>query len=128
MFATIKIIGATKPKEAQMVNVVYTSDGTTRMTKDAAQKLLENAGFTNVTFEEEYSDDIEAGYVISQSPTFQDGYSIHLNEPIVVKVSKGAQQATLPDKIVGEKIDGTDYVIESISFEKGVGHILTLKK
>ena len=105
MFATIKIIGASKPKEAQMVNVVYTSDGTTRMTKDAAQKLLENAGFTNVTFEEEYSDDIEAGYVISQSPAFQDGYSIHLNEPIVVKVSKGAQQATLPDKIVGEKID-----------------------
>lgn len=33
-----------------------------------------------------------------------------------------------PMPVVGEKIDGTDYVIESISFEKGVGHILTLKK
>lgn len=33
-----------------------------------------------------------------------------------------------PMLVVGEKIDGTDYVIESISFEKGVGHILTLKK
>lgn len=33
-----------------------------------------------------------------------------------------------PMFVVGEKIDGTDYMIKSISFEKGVGHILTLKK
>ena len=105
MFATVKILGASKPKEGKMVNVVFSSDNTTRLTKEAAQKLLENAGFKNVKFEEEYSDSIEAGYVISQSPAFQSEYSIHLDEPIVVKVSKGAQTATLPDKIVGEKID-----------------------
>lgn len=33
-----------------------------------------------------------------------------------------------PMLVVGEKIDGTDYVIESIGFEKGVGRILILKK
>lgn len=33
-----------------------------------------------------------------------------------------------PMLVVGDKIEGTDYVIESISFEKDVGYILTLKK
>lgn len=33
-----------------------------------------------------------------------------------------------PMLIVGDKIEGTDYVIESIGFDKSVGHILTLKK
>ena len=88
-----------------MINVVFSSDGTTRLTKDAAKTLLENAGFTNVTFEEEYNDSVEAGYVISQSPAFQAGFSIHANEPIVVKVSKGAQTAVMPTDIVGAKID-----------------------
>ena len=105
MFATIKIISISKPKEAEMINVVFSSDGTTRLTKDAAKTLLENAGFTNVTFEEEYNDSVEAGYVISQSPAFQAGFSIHANEPIVVKVSKGAQTAVMPTDIVGAKID-----------------------
>ena len=105
MFATIKIISISKPKEAEMINVVFSSDGTTRLTKDAAKTLLENAGFTNVSFEEEYNDSVEAGYVISQSPAFQAGYSIHTNEPIVVKVSKGAQTAVMPTDIVGAKID-----------------------
>ena len=105
MFATMKIISASKPKEAEMINVVFSSDGTTRLKKDTALQLLSNAGFTNVKVEEEYNDEIAEGFVISQTPAFQAGYSIHLNEPIVIKVSKGAQTATLPDPIVGEKID-----------------------
>lgn len=33
-----------------------------------------------------------------------------------------------PMLVVGDQIEGTDYIIESITFEKGVGHILTLRK
>lgn len=32
-----------------------------------------------------------------------------------------------PMLVVGDKIAGTDYVIESIGFEKGVGSIIVLK-
>ena len=32
-----------------------------------------------------------------------------------------------PMLIVGDKIEGTDYVIESIGFEKGIGHIIKVK-
>jgi hypothetical protein len=31
-----------------------------------------------------------------------------------------------PMLVVGEPIEGTPYIIESLSFQKGVGHILTL--
>lgn len=32
-----------------------------------------------------------------------------------------------PMLVVGDKIEGTDYVIESIEFEKGIGHIIKVK-
>ena len=85
---TIKILNSSRPAQAQIPELVW-QDSDTRLTKEAAENLLKEAGFTDYEFQEEYSEEVEAGYVISQDPVYQDNYKINLNQKITILVSKG---------------------------------------
>ena len=80
-----------------------------RKTKDEAISELRNLGFdvdNNLTIEEEYSDTVEVGYVISQEPEYQgDNFKINVTEPIKLVISKGQKTIVLPKKMVGEKLE-----------------------
>ena len=104
MFSTIKILNSSRPAQAQIPELVW-QDSDTRLTKEAAENLLKEAGFTDYEFQEEYSEEVEAGYVISQDPVYQDNYKINLNQKITILVSKGQKMITIPKKLVGKNID-----------------------
>ena len=104
MFSTIKILNSSRPAQAQIPELVW-QDSDTRLTKEAAENLLKAAGFTDYEFQEEYSEEVEAGYVISQDPVYQDNYKINLNQKITILVSKGQKMITLPKKLVGKNIE-----------------------
>ena len=104
MFSTIKILNSSRPAQAQIPELVW-QDSDTILTKEAAENLLKEAGFTDYEFQEEYSEEVEAGYVISQDPVYQDNYKINLNQKITILVSKGQKMITLPKKLVGKNIE-----------------------
>ena len=104
MFSTIKILNSSRPAQAQIPELVW-QDSDTRLTKEAAENLLKEAGFTDYEFQEEYSEEVEAGYVISQDPVYQDNYKINLNQKITILVSKGQKMITIPKKLVGKNIE-----------------------
>ena len=116
MLSTIAILNGTlkgsRPEQKEMVNVSGLN-GATRLTKEEAVKTLNEAGFTDITIEEEYSDDVEVGYIISQKPEAKENYNYNLTQPITLVVSKGKKIVTLPKKMVGKKIsDVTDELDE----------------
>ena len=107
MFTTIAVLSGTlssgRPEQKEMVNVSGIN-GATRLTKEEAIKALNDEGFTDITIEEEYSDDVEEGYVISQKPEAKDNYNYNLTQPITLVISKGKKIVTLPKKMVGKKV------------------------
>ena len=102
MFATIGIINASRPKQANIPNLLVNANKES-LTKEEAIKLLEEAGFTNYKVEEEFSDDVEINHVIRQTPNYQENFLYNLTEEITIVVSKGSKMITLPKKIKGEK-------------------------
>ena len=101
MFATIGIINASRPKQANIPNLLVNAEKES-LTKEEAIKLLEEAGFTNYEVKEEFDDNVEAGHVIKQTPNYQENYLYNLSEKITITVSKGSKMIILPKKIKGE--------------------------
>lgn len=62
------VLKATNPKEVEMPNIVG-------LTKDEAQQKVESAKLKFVVSSEEYNTDIEENYIISQEPTYVEGYN-----------------------------------------------------
>lgn len=71
-----------------MVNVVG-------LYKTAAEEELKKAGFTNYTFETKKDNDVQEGYVISQS--VDEGTAVSADEEIVVTVSEGKEDKEVPN-------------------------------
>ena len=67
----------------------------------SAEAALKNAGFS-VMVDEQYSETVAAGQVISQSET--SGSNIKKNSTVLIVVSKGAQMITVPN-VVGKDSD-----------------------
>lgn len=61
---------------------------------DNAKWVLESQGFS-VQVSEEYSDDVEEGYVISQTPTADNDLSLSKGDVIKIVVSKGKEQKVI---------------------------------
>ena len=122
MFATITILNNTRPAEAQIPELVW-QDEENRLTKEAAETRLKEAGFTNYEFKEEFSDEVEAGYVISQDPVYQDNYNINLDQKITILVSKGQKMITLPDKLVGKKIEEVKEILDGLEAQYEVQEV-----
>ncbi len=136
MYSTMAILNGSRPKQEVMPNVAG-YNGEKNMSKDDAVKLLNELGFKNISFEEEYSEDIDPGYVIKQSPEYVNNFKINVTEPVKLTISKGQKYVTLPKKMVGQKLEDiadqlkelevTYEILEETSEEEEAGTILKVE-
>ena len=106
MAGTIALLNGNRPDQVPMPNLIGNEQGVGRVTKEDAKKQLEELGFEDIKFEEEYSDTVEAGYVIKQTPEYAgDEFRINVTEKVTLVVSKGQKIVTLPKKMVGKKFE-----------------------
>ena len=85
-----------------------------RAEKEAAIEALELLGFKDVVIEEEYNDEVEAGYVISQTPVYKTNYKYNVTEKVTLVISKGQKMVTLPKIIEGKKSDDVISELEEL--------------
>ncbi len=116
MTATMSILNGTRPTQIEIPNVSGVNDEK-RMTKDEAIKALNDLGFKNIEVEEEYSDDVEEGYVISQSPEYKSNFKYNLTQSIKLVVSKGQKIVTLPKKMVGKNIEDVKKELDELELK-----------
>ena len=105
LFGTITFVNNARPQEVVMPDLSGTVEGNKRMTKEAATAALTELGFTHIKYVEEYSEEIEEGFVIKQEPKFQENYKLNVTKEITLTVSKGQKIVTLPKKIVGKQVE-----------------------
>jgi len=87
------------PKTAKMPNVEGES-------LETALKMLESAGFKNITFEEYVDSDLPKDTVVEQSE--KAGDEIPLSTQIVLKLSKGPEEETQPETTAPEETEPTE--------------------
>ena len=116
MFGTIGFLNADRPAQVQIPNVAGTNDEK-RMSKDEAIKALNDLGIKDITVEEEYTEDVEAGYVISQTPEYQSNFTINVTQPIKLIVSKGQKIVTLPKRIKGKNIEDVKEELDELELK-----------
>ena len=104
MYGTMAVLNGTRPKQEEMPNLAG-YDNEEPVSKDNAIEQLQLLGFKNIKIKEEYSDDVEEGYVISQDPEYKSNFKINVTEEVVLTVSKGQKIVTLPKKMVGKNIE-----------------------
>ena len=79
--------------------------------------MLNDAGFENITIEEEYNDEVEEGYVISQNPESKTNFKYNVTQAITLTVSKGQKIVTLPKRIKGKKIDDVKNELDELELK-----------
>jgi len=97
----------TEAKEVKMPDVVG-------RTQEAAEKMLKDAGFTNVKVNTEASKDVVKGYVISQSVS-KDTMS-KPDAEVVIVVSLGPSSVKIPD-LTGRTDDEATKILEELGFK-----------
>ena len=91
---TMLVLNITNPPEVAMPNVVGLS-------KDEAQKEIENVKLKFEIEKEEYNKDVPEGFIISQDPTYMEKFNkVKQGSTVKVVVSKGEEKTTVP-KVVG---------------------------
>ena len=91
---TMLVFNLTNPPEVAMPNVVGLS-------KEEAQKEIENVKLKFEIEKEEYNKDVPEGFIISQDPTH---IKVKQGSTVKVVVSKGEEKTTVP-KVVGMEKD-----------------------
>ena len=95
---TMFVLNITNPPEVSMPNVVGLS-------KEEAQKAVEEAKLKFEVEKEEYDKEVPEGYVISQDPTYMERFNkVKQGSSVKVVISKGQEKTTVP-KVVGMKQD-----------------------
>ena len=95
---TMLALNLTNPPEVSMPNVVGLS-------KEEAQKEVENAKLKFEVEKEEYNKDVPEGFVISQDPTYMERFNkVKQGSTVKVVISKGQEKTTVP-KVVGMEKD-----------------------
>lgn len=95
---TMGILSLTNPPEVEMPKVVG-------MTKEEAQKAIEDAKLKFEVEKEEYSKEVEEGRVISQDPTYMERFNkVKEGSTVKVVISKGQEKTKVP-KVIGMKQD-----------------------
>ena len=85
------VLKATNPKEVEVPNVV-------NLSKEEAEKKVTDAKLKFEVSDEEYNTEVEAGYIISQDPTYTELYNkVKEGTTIKVVVSKGTEKTTVPN-------------------------------
>ncbi|MBR3614038.1 MAG: Stk1 family PASTA domain-containing Ser/Thr kinase [Clostridia bacterium] len=116
MYGTIATL-TDRPDQVSMPNLIGDAEGIGRLKRDDAIKQLEDLGFENISIEEEYSDTIEEGYVISQSPEYVGEFRINVDDEIKLVVSKGQKIVTLPNKMVGKTIEDVTKELDKLELK-----------
>ena len=110
---TMVVLNITNPKEVDLPNVVG-------LTKEEAQKQIEDAKLKFEVDKEEYNKDVEENHVISQDPTYFEKYhSVKQGSTVKVVISKGTEKATVP-KVVGMKQDDAVKALEDANLKADV--------
>ena len=95
---TMGVLSLTNPPEVEMPKVIG-------MTKEEAQKAIEDAKLKFEVEKEEYSKDVEEGKVISQDPTYMERFNkVKQGSTVKVVISKGQEKTKVP-KVIGMKQD-----------------------
>ena len=115
-FGTLAIFQGSRPAQAIIPNLAG-YNGEAPVKKEDAIALLEELGFKNYKVEEDWSDDVEEGYVISQSPEFKASFNRNVTEEVTIVVSKGQKLVTLPKKMVGKKYDDIAAELEELELD-----------
>ena len=104
---TLLALRATNPAEVQMPEVVG-------MSREEAQKEIENAKLVFEIEKEEYNRDVPEGFVISQDPAYMERFN-NVKEGSTVKViiSKGQEKATVPNVLGKEKEEAIRMIEDS---------------
>ncbi len=101
---TMLVLNVTNPKEIEMPNVVG-------LTREEAQQKIEEAKLKFEVQSEEYNADVEENHIISQDPTFVEGYSrVKQGSTVKVVVSKGTEKTKVPKVIGMQKDDATEAI------------------
>ncbi len=96
---TLAVLNMTNPSEVQLPKLV-------EMSKEDAQKLVEDNKLEMEVQSEEYNKDVPEGVIISQDPQYKDNYNVKEGSTIKVVVSKGAEKAVVPKVVGKEKEEG----------------------
>lgn len=115
MFGAMAALNSTKVKEVELPNLVWVEEGK-RMKFDEAKKILEELGL-QYDVEEVFNDEVESGYIISQSPEFQESFNIKVTEKFTLKVSKGTEMVTIPNDLVGKKIEDVEKTLREADIQ-----------
>ena len=115
MFGAMAALNSTKVKEVELPNLVWIEEGK-RMKLDEAKKILEELGL-QYDVEEVFNDEVEGGYIISQSPEFQESFNIKVTEKFTLKVSKGTEMVTIPNDLVGKKIEDVEKALREADIQ-----------
>ena len=95
---TMLVLNLTNPPEVAMPNVVGLS-------KEEAQKEIENVKLKFEIEKEEYNKDVPEGFIISQDPTYMEKFNkVKQGSTVKVVVSKREEKTTVP-KVVGMEKD-----------------------
>lgn len=94
-------------KEVEMPNVVG-------MSKEDAQKEIENAKLKFEVEKEEYNKDVQEGYVISQDPNYMERFNkMKKGTTVSVIISKGKEETTVPNVKGKEKEEAIKLIEEA---------------
>ncbi|MBQ1326430.1 MAG: Stk1 family PASTA domain-containing Ser/Thr kinase [Eubacterium sp.] len=106
----------TATSEATTEKALYDMQDVVGMTQLAAEKILRDAGFSNITFVNEKNEDVKEGYVIRSNP--EKGSKIAKDEAITVYVSAGAEEVTVPTVVgKGYSDDQATKILEEQGFK-----------
>ena len=90
---TLAYLNITNPAEVELPDIVG-------MSKEEAQKTVEDLKLVFEVSSEEFNKDVPEGYVISQDPTYIADYNVKEGSTVKVVISKGQEKTTVP-KVVG---------------------------
>lgn len=107
---TLAVLSITNPAEVEMPNVVGLS-------KEEAQKEVEEAKLKFVIEKEEYNKDVPEGFVISQDPIYMERFNkVKEGSEVKVVISKGQEKTTVPN-VKGKEKDEAIQLLEEAKLE-----------
>lgn len=110
---TMAVLNITNPPEVAMPNVVGLS-------KEEAQKEIEEANLVFEVSSEEYNKDVPEGFVISQDPAYMENYNkVKEGSTVSVVISKGQEKTTVPN-VEGKEKNEAIKLLEDTNLEAEV--------
>ena len=106
---TLAVLNITNPAEVELPEVVG-------MSKEEAQKTVEDLKLVFEVASEEFNKDVPEGYIISQDPTYIADYHVKEGSTVKVVVSKGQEKTTVP-KVVGMKRQEAEEALEEANLK-----------